>query len=72
MYVNGPGASIRTEPSHPSFADPKTVTSEHCFQHYQESRYAYLKLLSDVELAAVFGSGPCPSSLPAGSQTFYR
>ena len=71
--VNGPGASIRTGPSQPSFADPKTLHGEHCFQHYnQPAQYAYLKLLSDMELAAAFGSGSCPSSLPSGVQTFYR
>ncbi len=71
--VNGPGWSIRTAPSDPTFADPKLVTGEHCFQHSnQPSRYAYLKVLSDSELAAAFGDGPCPSSLPSNYRTFYR
>ena len=71
--VNGPSASVRTGPEAPTFADPKLVTGEHCFQHYVEpTHYAYLRVLSDTQLAAAFGDGVCPSVLPAEHQIFYR
>lgn len=70
--VNGPGVSIRTAPSHSTFADPDTVTGEHCFEDFNGMGYAYVKLVSGMELAAAFGSGSCPASLPAGAQSFYR
>ena len=63
---------MRTAPSHPTFADPDTVTGEHCFEDYNGGAYAYVKLFSDTELAAAGGSGSCPGSLPGGAQTFYR
>ena len=71
--VNGPSASVRAGPEDPTFADPKLVTVEHCFQHYVEpTHYAYLKILSDTQLAAAFGAGSCPSVLPAQHQIYHR
>ena len=71
--VNGPGVSVRTGPNDPTFADPKLVTSEHCFQHsHQPESYAYLTVLPDDRLAAAFGDGPCPSSLPADHRVYHR
>ncbi len=71
--LNGPGTSIRTLPDAVTFADPKTVTDEHCFQDYKRpDRYAYVTLLSDSELAVAFGDGVCPASLPGEHQVFYR
>lgn len=48
------------------------MTGEHCYLHYQGGQWAYVALLSDTELAAAFGRGPCPASLPAGHQVFHR
>ncbi len=73
LDVNGPSASVRTGPEAPTFADPKLVTGERCFQHYVEpTHYAYLKVLSDTQLAAAFGDGSCPSVLPAEHQIYHR
>ena len=73
LDVNGPRASVRTGPDAPTFADPKLVTGEHCFQHYVEpTHYAYLNVLSGTQLAAAFGDGSCPSALPAEHQIYYR
>ena len=71
--LNGPQASIRTMPDAPTFADPKTVTGVHCFQDYEQTdRYAYVKVISDSEVAVAFGEGICPSSLPDDHQIFHR
>ncbi len=70
--VNGPGTSVRTPRTHQTWADPKTVTGEHCFEDYNGSKYAYVRVLSDTQLAAAFGTGRCPTSMPAGAQTFHR
>ncbi|MDP6605721.1 MAG: hypothetical protein QF664_05630 [Dehalococcoidia bacterium] len=70
--VNGPGRSVRTAPSDPTFADPKLVTGEHCFQNSNQPSWAYLKVLSDSELGAAFGDGACPLTFPSDYRTFYR
>ena len=71
--LNGPGSSIRTLPDAPTFADPKTVTGEHCFQDYhRQARFAYVKVLSDAQLAVAFGSGTCPAKLPQDHQVYHR
>jgi hypothetical protein len=73
IAINGEGTGIRTSPDSPTYADPKEVTGEHCYEHYSHPpRYAYLSLISDTEVAVVFGEGSCPPQMPAGSETFYR
>ena len=59
------------------YADPRTITSEHCYEHpgrldQPPGRFVYLKLLSDNEIAVIFGEGSCPESLPDGYRTYYR
>jgi hypothetical protein len=72
-YIAGPGWEVRANPQGPLFADPATVTTEHCYQHSsQPAKWAYLKLLSATEVAAAHGEGACPTSLPAGYTVFYR
>ncbi len=71
--VNGPGASVRTAPTHASFADPARVTGEHCFEDYKApTSHAYVRLQPDGTLAAAFGDGPCPASLPTDHGVYYR
>ncbi len=71
--LNGPQSSIRTLLESPTFADPQTVTGEHCYEDYhREIRYVYVRVLSDSEVAAAFGDGVCPASLPANHQVFHR
>ena len=58
---------------HSLFADPITVTTEHCYEHWsQPAGWVYVKLLSDMELAAAHGEGLCPTSLPAEHSIYYR
>ena len=72
-YIAGPGWEVRSSPQDPSFADPITVTTEHCYENRrQPARWAYVKLLSDTELAAAHGEGTCPTSLPAEHRIYYR
>ena len=61
-------------PGAPTYLDPRTVTSEHCYEHQVQppARFVYLKLLSDTQLAVMFGEGACPQSLPYGYQVYYR
>lgn len=71
--VNGPRASIRTLPDADTFADPKTITDQHCFQDYKRpDRYAYVKVLPDSRVAVAFGDGTCPAALPDNHQVFHR
>ena len=71
--LNGPKASIRILPDAPTFADPKRVTGEHCFQDYKPpDRYVYVKVISDSEVAVAFGDGTCPASLPDDHEIYHR
>lgn len=72
-YIVGPDWEVRSNPQDPLFADPKTVTTDHCYQHWgSPARWAYLRLLSATELAASHGLGACPASMPAEYRSYYR
>ena len=75
--VNNGQTSVRSSPTEPTYVNPKSVTSEHCYGALKTpsgppDRYAYLKLLSDTELAVAFGEGGCPQQLPEEYQVYYR
>ena len=72
LDLNGPGVALRIAHTDPSFLDPASMTGEHCYVHYQGNQWGYVALLSEGELAAVFGEGTCPASLPSEHQVFYR
>ena len=77
IRVNGEQASVWVEPGQPTYADPKTVTSEHCYEHLGNpdqppARFVYLQLLSETEMAVAFGEGSCPQQLPQDHETYYR
>ena len=73
VYIVGPGWEVRSSPHDPRFTDPIAVTDEHCYEHSsQPTAWVYVKLLSDNELAAAYGEGTCPTSLPADNSTYYR
>ncbi|MEE9247358.1 MAG: hypothetical protein V3U79_01500 [Dehalococcoidia bacterium] len=64
-------------PGEPTYLDPRTVTSEHCYEHpgppgQPPERFVYLKLLSDMRIAVMFGEGACPQSLSDDYQLYYR
>ncbi|MDA1216407.1 MAG: hypothetical protein O2812_05995 [Chloroflexi bacterium] len=73
VQVNRENWTVRTRLGQSSFADPKTVTTEHCYEHYSHPiSYAYLQLRSDMEMAVAQGNGSCPAQLPADNQVYYR
>jgi hypothetical protein len=73
VHVNGENWTVRAGLGQSSFADPKTVTTEHCYEHYsQPISYAYLQLRSDTEMAVAHGDGNCPAQFPSNHQVFYR
>ena len=65
---------VWTYPEQTTYIDPRTVTSEHCYEHpgLPPERFVYLQLLSSTELAVAFGEGGCPLQLPAEYQVYYR
>ncbi len=77
IRVNDGQTSVWVNPGHPTYANPKTVTSEHCYEHpgnqdRPPARFVYLRLLSETELAVAFGQGSCPQQLPQDYQIYYR
>jgi len=72
LDLNGPGVAIRVSDADPSFLDPASMSGEHCYVHYQDGRWGYVQITSNGDLAAAFGAGSCPASLPEEHQIFYR
>lgn len=73
VQVNGENWTVRAGLGQPSFADPKVVTTEHCYEHYsQPISFAYLQLRSDMEMAVAHGDGTCPAQFPSDNQVYYR
>ena len=72
-HINGAGVTVRTPPGHATYADPATVTGEHCYEHNsQPVHYAFVRLLSDTEMAVSFAEGRCPAQMPSAFEVFYR
>ena len=73
VYTAGPGWDVRTPPDNPTFVDPATMTTEHCYQHQNfPPKWVYVKLLSDTKVAVANGDGACPTSLPADNTIYHR
>lgn len=73
VQVNDERHTVRAQHGDRTYADPKTVTGEHCYQYNRQPiEYAYLKLLNDMELAAAFGAGECPAQMPNEYSVYYR
>jgi hypothetical protein len=73
VYLAGPGWGVRTDSDAPTFADPTTMTTEHCYQHYSNpTSWAYLRIVSDMEIAVAHGDGTCPASMPTDIIVYYR
>ena len=77
IRVDSERISIWVNPTAPTYVDPKSVTSEHCYEHLNATtqppvRHVYMKLLSDTELGVAFGEGGCPQQLPPDYRTYYR
>ena len=77
VRIDSERTSMWINPTAPTYVDPKSITSEHCYEHLNAPtqppiRYVYLKLLSDTELAIAFGEGGCPQQLPLDYRTYFR
>ncbi|MCH9009785.1 MAG: hypothetical protein IIC21_04070 [Chloroflexi bacterium] len=73
IYIDDERNTVRLDPDNPTYADPKTVTTEHCYEStWRPMKFAYLKLQGDMEIAVAIGDGPCPSRLPKEHQVYYR
>lgn len=71
-YVVPGGASVSVGPGEASHIDPGQVTTEHCYETVDRSRYASVKLLSSTELYAEYGSGTCADRTPIATVTAIR
>ena len=77
VRINSEETAVWVSPGQPTYADPRGVTTEHCYEHAGRPdepaiKFVYLKLVSDTEIAVVFGEGGCPPQLPEGFQVYYR
>jgi hypothetical protein len=65
--------SFRVYPEAATYLPPASVTTAHCYQSSDRPRrYAFMKLLSDMELALATGRGSCPAQMPIAHQVYYR
>ncbi len=60
--------------THPDIAKPEDVTVGKSVCYYDRDRtiYAYLKLLSDLEMGLALGNGACPSEFPKEYELWAR
>ncbi|MCI0791526.1 MAG: hypothetical protein J4O02_07130, partial [Chloroflexi bacterium] len=77
IRINEERVSIRLGPQHETYLDPRTVTDEHCFVSARGTGgllgwHVFLKMLTPDTVAAAFGEGSCPKSLPDGYTVYYR
>jgi len=73
VYLAGPSWGVRTDSDNSTFVDPTIMTTEHCYQHYSNpTSWAYVRILSDLEIAAAHGEGTCPATMPTDSIIYYR
>lgn len=72
IRINTAEASIRINPGAATYLNPRTVTTEHCYQSSKSRDYAFVKLVAPLELALALGQGGCPDRLPSNFQTYYR
>jgi len=73
VRIGGPGWQMWIYDTNPTFVDPATVTTEHCYS--AGSAVAYFKLVSATELRVYYDStsSVCPGSFPAsGYVTYWR
>lgn len=74
IRMGGPGFSLWVDPGDPTWLDPATIATRHCYQRGSGAgaQFVYLNMLSPTQLAVASGSGNCPGSLPGNSTTVFR
>ncbi len=70
-------SALRVDPSNPTYKDPETITTSHCFQNYptpdKPDGYAFYQVVSNTEMRVAYSpSGVCPSSMPTAYKSYYR
>ena len=72
LNIGHPDGEIRIDPTDPTFRNPRSVSSTHCFFDSSDNQFGYLKPIGEMEMTAAFGNGTCPSEMPSDFQSFYR
>ena len=72
IRINTIDGSVRIDPGAPTYLDPRTVTSQHCYYSDRSGAFAFVELVSPVELNLALGNGRCPDQMPNRFQTYYR
>jgi len=48
------------------------VTSQHCYYSARSRGYAYVKLVTPIELGLAIGDGQCPDQMPSRFTAYFR
>jgi hypothetical protein len=72
IRINIVDTTVRIDPDAPTYMDPRRVTSEHCYYSARSRGYAYVKLVTPMELALAIGDGQCPDQMPSRFTAYYR
>ncbi len=72
IRINTVDASVRIDADAPTYLDPRGVTSEHCYYSARSRGFAYVRLVTPMELAMAMGNGQCPDQMPTRFTTYYR
>ena len=77
IRINEQQTSVWVASAEATYVDPRTVTSEHCYEHpgnlgQSPARYVYLRLLTESRLAVASSDGSCPDQFPQDFQTYFR
>ena len=75
-----PGSlAFRIEPSNPTYRDPTTITTGHCYERRlapagPATGWAYVNIVSDTQMKVAYAAdGACPATFPtSGVQDYYR
>ena len=71
VRVQGPGWHVWVSPGAATWADPRIVTGEHCYEG--QGGFAWLRILGDGDSMEVAnGDGNCPNVMPGGAVTVFR
>jgi hypothetical protein len=72
IRINTVDPSVRMDPDAPTYIDPRGVTSEHCYYSAKSRGFAYVRLVTPMELELAMGNGQCPDQMPSRFRTYYR
>ena len=50
IRINTVDTTVRIDPDAPTYLDPRGVTSQHCYYSARSRGYAYVKLVTPMEL----------------------